>query len=163
MNLKKITIIALALFYSFFLFILSADTLLSDILQVRQNIIIHSKAKETLMLSKQSWDNIATKNEFKYNNNYYDVKNIVVYKNFVKVVVIKDMLELVIKDITKNLNTKNKKPNLLSSKKSIVLYYSKTAYVGFAFTSEILKNNYSNCCFIKNKVPTFLFRPPCFS
>ena len=163
MYLKKITIIALALFYSFFLFILATDTLLSDILQVRQNIIIHSETKETLMLSKQSWDAIVTKDEFKYNHSYYDVKNIVVYKNFVKVEVVKDMLELVIKDITKNLNTKNKKSNLLSSKKSIVLYYSKADYIGFAFASEILKNNYSYATFIKNKVSTFLFRPPCFS
>ena len=71
MNFKKTTIIALALFYSFFLFLLSTDTLLSDILQVRQDILVHSKVKETLVLSKQSWDSITTKDEFKYNNNYY--------------------------------------------------------------------------------------------
>ena len=163
MNYKKITIIALALFYSFFLFLLSTDTLLSDILQVRQNIIIHSKAKETLVLSRQAWDAITTKKEFKYNDNYYDVKNIVVYKNYVKVEVVKDMLELVIKDITKNLTAKNKKYNLLNFKKSIVIYYSKIPSIGFAFTSVTLKNNYAYFTNSKNQFLTSLFRPPCFS
>ena len=163
MNYKKITIIALALFYSFSLFILSTDTLLSDILQVRQNIIIHSKTKETLLLSKQSWDKLATKDEFKYNDSYYDVKKVVVYKNFVKVEVVKDMLELVIKEITENLNDKLEKSNLLNFKKSIVIYYSKPTSIGFAFTSVTLKNNYSYCNYSKNQFLASLFRPPCFS
>lgn len=163
MNLKKITIIALALFYSFFLFILSTDTLLSDILQVRQNIIIHSEEKETLLLSKEVWSSFDTKDEFVYNNNYYDVKDIVVYKNFVKVEVVKDMMELIIKDITKNLNTKNKKSHLLSFKKSIVLYYLKTPTTGFVFAKENLKNNYCYATHTKNQFLTSLFRPPCFS
>lgn len=163
MHLKKITIIALALFYSFFLFILSSDTLLSDILHVRQNIIIHSKEKETMLFSKQSWNSIASKNEFKYNNNYYDVKNIVVYKNFVKVEVVKDLLELIIKDITKNLNTKDKKSTLQSFKKSIVIYYTKAASIGFVFGSAVLKNNSSYFTNSEHQFLTSLFRPPCFS
>ncbi len=163
MPFKKITIIALALFYSFFLFLLSTDTLLSDILQVRQNIIIHSEAKETLVLSRQAWDSIANKKEFKYNNNYYDVKDIVIYKNFVKAEVVKDMLELIIKDITKNLSAKDKKTHLLNFKKSIVIYYSKATSISFVFTSKILKNKFSYCTYSKNKFLTSLFRPPCFS
>ena len=163
MNFKKTTIIALALFYSFFLFLLSTDALLSDILQVRQDILVHSKVKETLVLSKQSWDSITTKDEFKYNNNYYDVKNIIVYQNYVKVEVVKDMLECVIKDITKNLNGKLKKNNLLNFKKSIVIYYSKSASIGFAFMPVTLKKSYSYCTSSKNHFLTALFRPPCFS
>ena len=163
MNFKKITIIALAVFYSFFLFILSTDTLVSDILQVRQNIIIHSEEKETLLLSKQVWNSFTSKVEFKYKDNYYDVKNVIVYENYVKVEAVKDMFELVIKDITKNLNTKNKKANSLHLKKLIVLYYAQTTSIGFAYSSEILKNNYCYCTSIKNKFSSSLFRPPSFS
>ncbi len=163
MNLKKITIIALAVFYSFFLFILSTDTLVSDILQVRQNILIHSQEKETLLLSKQLWNSFTAKDEFKYKDHYYDVKNVVVYENHVKVEAVKDMLELVIKDIAKNLNTKNKKANSLSLKKSIVLYYAQSTSIGFVNSFEILKNNYFYCTSIKNNFSSSLFRPPCFS
>ena len=163
MNLKKITIIALAMFYSFFLFILSTDTLLSDILHVRQNILIHSGEKETLLLSKQLWGSFTTKDEFVFNNNYYDVKKVVEYKSYVKVEAVKDMLELVIKDITKNLYTKNKKNNISLFKKSILVYYSKTISIGFFAPTTTSKNNYSYCIHSKNIFSNSLFRPPCFS
>ena len=163
MNFKKITIIALALFYSFFLFVLSTDTLLSDILQVRQNIIIHSEEKETLLLSKELWNSFNTKDEFVYNSNYYDVKSVVEGKNHVKVEAVKDMFELIIKDITKNLNAKDKKSHLLKFKKSIVIYYSKSASMEFVLRSRLIKNNYSFFTNSENKFFNSLFRPPCFS
>lgn len=162
MKFKKAGIVALALFYSIFLFVVSSDTLVSDILQVRQNIVIHSKEKETLLLSKKSWSTIISKDEFKYKNNYYDVKNVVVCKNFVKVEVVKDMLELIIKGVTKNLNEKSKSNTLQKFKKSIILYYSKATSYGFAFiTDNKTKNYYTTNCF-KNKYITSFFRPPTF-
>jgi hypothetical protein len=163
MKFKKATLIALALFYSFFLFLVSSDTLLSDLLQVRQNIVIHSKEKEILLLSKQSWNMIISKDEFKYKNNYYDVKNVVVYKNFVKVEVVKDMLEHIIKGVTKNLNQKSKSNTLQKFKKSIILYHSKITSFGFPFiTDNRTKNYFSRNCF-KNKYITSIFRPPSFN
>ena len=161
MKFKKAAIVSLALFYSIFLFVVSSDTLVSDILQVRQNIVIHSKEKEILLLSKKTWSTIISKDEFKYKNNYYDVKNVVVYKNYVKVEVVKDMLELIIKDVTKNLN-KNKNKTLQKFKKSIIIYYSKATSFGFAFiTKNKTKNYYTVNCF-KNKFITSIFRPPTF-
>jgi len=162
MKFKKAAIVSLALFYSVFLFVVSSDTLVSDILQVRQNIVIHSKEKETLLLSKQSWSTIISKDEFKYKNNYYDVKNVVVCKNFVKVEVVKDILELIIKDVTKNLKN-NKNKTFQKFKKSIILYYSKATSFGFPFiTYNRTKNYFTRNCF-KNKYITAIFRPPSFN
>ncbi len=162
MKFKKAAIVALALFYSIFLFVVSSDTLVSDILQVRQNIVIHSKEKEILLFSKKYWNTIISKDEFKYKNNYYDVKNVVVCKNFVKVEVVKDMLELIIKGVTKNLNEKSKSNTLQKFKKSIILYYSKATFFGFTFiTDNKSKNYYTTNCF-KNKYITAIFRPPTF-
>jgi len=162
MKFKKAAIVSLALFYSVFLFVVSSDTLVSDILQVRQNIVIHSKEKETMLLSKKSWSTIISKDEFKYKNNYYDVKKVVVCKNFVKVEVVKDMLELIIKDVTKNLKN-NKNKTLQKLKKSIIIYYSKATSFGFTFiTKNKTENYYSVNCF-KNKYITSIFRPPSFN
>ena len=144
------------------MFLVSSDTLVLDLLQVRQNIVIHSKEKEILLLSKQSWNMIISKDEFKYKNNYYDVKKVVVYKNFVKVEVVKDMLELIIKDVTKNLN-KNKNKTLQKFKKSIILYYSKITSFGFSFIADNRTKNYFTTNCFKNKYITSIFRPPSFN
>jgi hypothetical protein len=77
--------------------------------------------------------------------------------------VVKDMLELIIKGVTKNLNEKSKSNTLQKFKKSIILYYSKATFFGFTFiTKNKTENYFTKNCF-KNKYITAIFRPPSFN
>ena len=163
MDLKKITIISLVFFYSFFLFVLSSDTFLSDVLQIRQNSMANSEKKETLLFSKKVWEKMLQKDEFVYRNNYYDVKKVVFCNDFVKVEVVKDKLELIIKNFTKNLNSKGKKSHLLNIKKSIAVYFTINTPTEAYIALVVLKNNYLYNTIGKSKFLKSIFRPPCFN
>jgi hypothetical protein len=162
MELKKLTIIALAIFYSLFLFIISLGAILSDFISVRQNVLSHSKKTETLILSKNFWESIPEKKEFVYNNNYYDVKKIVIYNKIVKVDVVKDEFEQIMKGFSKNLNSKNKKSKSTNFKKIIVAYFSYNTNNNKISTNK-LEKDFTPFPFEKNKFLIAVFRPPCFS
>ena len=163
MYLKKITIISLIAFYSLFLVLLSSETFLTDVLQIRQNIIANSEKNEILLFSKQVWEKMPKKKEFLYRSDYYDVKKIVIYNDFVKVTVVKDKLELIIKNVTKNLNSKGKKSHLLSSKKLIAVYFTTNIAVATFTAKAVLKNNYRYNSINKSKFLVSIFHPPCFN
>lgn len=110
MLFKRIKIFILVAVYSVFLLLLFSETFISDFQEIRRNLLvdIHNKT-ETLVIPKSTWDSLSDKNEFKYKGDYYDVKSFVCHNEVVKVEVIKDSFEIILKTISKTSNSKSKK------------------------------------------------------
>jgi hypothetical protein len=163
MDLKKITIIALAISYSIFLFVLSSGEIISDFIEIRKDIICHSSKTESLNVSKKFWDSLVEKEEFVYHNNYYDLKKVVIYKQTVKVEVVKDKFEQIMKKFTKNINSKNKKNHSLGVKKIIVGCFLNNSLDNSPFSSNNSKNDFTAISSEKYNYLASIFRPPCIT
>ena len=163
MLIKKIKILLLVVFYFFFLILLFTETFFSDFKEVRRSIFIDANKTETLIISKTTWDSFSDKSEFKYNGDYYDVKSFDCENEVVKIKVIKDSFEIILKTISKNTASKNKKSESFKNKKIINFYYFKTPTL-YLFTNKIIsKINYSYVSNFQDKYLFSIFRPPLFN
>ena len=140
-----------------------SETFLSDFQEIRRNVLIdiHNKT-ETIVIPKTTWDSFSDQHEFKYKGNYYDVKSFVLHNEVVKVEVIKDSLEIILKTISKTSNSKKSKNHPLHSKKTIDFYFSKTPSIYLFSINTIAKPNYQHPLHLQNKYLFSLFRPPLF-
>lgn len=163
MLFKKIKILLLVAIYSVFLLLLFSETFISDFQEIRKNLIvdIHNKS-ETLVIPKSTWNSLSDKNEFKYKGEYYDVKSFVCYNEVVKVEVIKDAFEIILKTISKTPNSKSKKNHPLHGKKTIDFYFSKNPSIHLFPIYSIVNRNYQHPLHLQNSYLFSLFRPPLF-
>mgnify|MGYP000959647671 CR=1 FL=1 len=139
------------------------ETFFSDFKEVRRSIFIDANKTETLIISKTTWDSFSDKSEFKYNGDYYDVKSFDCENEVVKIKVIKDSFEIILKTISKNTASKNKKSESFKNKKKINFYFFKIPTIDLFTYKTINKISYSYTSCIQDKYLFFLFRPPLFN
>ncbi len=161
MHLKRIKIVTFVSLYCFFLLLLFSESFISDFQEMRRNVLLNSShdKTETLHIPKTIWNTFSDTNEINFKGHYYDVKSFSYNNEMVKVVAFKDTFEVLLKAITKNLNSKNKKSHSVASKKPFVFYFVNHSTLVF------FKSNNSNesklfHLDLKNNYIFSLFRPP---
>ncbi len=162
MHLKKIKIITFLSLYCFFLLLLFSETFISDFQDIRRKVVLNAShdTTETLLIPKTVWNTYTDKGEIEYQNNYYDINSFTVDEEVVKAIAYKDSFELILKGISKNLNSKTKKSHHLPAKKTIVFYFFKSpALVFFSTLNERFKH-YSYAVLLKSNFHFSFFRPP---
>ena len=161
MLFKKIKILLLVAVYGVFLLLLFSETFLSDFQEIRRNVLIDVANKtETLVIPKNIWNSFSDQHEFKYNGDYYDVKSFVCENKTVKVVVIKDAFEIILKTISKTSHSKSKKNHTLNGKKTIDFYFTKIPSVNLFYNHTIINSNYKHPLQLQNNYLFSLFHPP---
>ena len=163
MLIKKIKILLLVVFYFIFLFLLFSENFITDFQEVRRTVFIDANKTETLIISKTTWDSFSDKSEFKYNGDYYDVKSFNCENDIVKIKVIKDSFEIILKTISNNTASKNKKSESFKIKKIINFYFFKIPTIDLFTYKTISKIGYSHTSCFQDKYLFSLFRPPLFN
>ena len=165
MLFKNIKILLLIAIYSVFLLLLFSETFLSDFQEIRRSVVmdIQNQKTTTLILPKTTWDSFSDQHEFKYNGDYYDTKSFVCENQTVKVKVIKDSFEIILKNISKNSNSKNKKNNSFSCKKIIDFYFSKIPSIDWFSINDTESTDFYHLFALQNNYSFSLFRPPLFT
>ncbi len=162
MLFKKIKILFLITVYSVFLLLVFSESFLSDFQEIRRSVLIELRDKKTatLFIPKATWDSFSDIGEFEYQGDYYDTKSFVCQNEMVKVEVIKDSFEIILKSISKTSHSKSKKSHPLKVKKAIDFYISKISSLDLFQNSE-KGNPYYNYPFkLQNNYLFSLFRPP---
>ena len=162
MFFRNIKILLLVTLYSVFLSLLFSESFLSDFQEIRRSILVdvQNKKTETLLIPKSTWDAFSDHHEFKYKGNYYDVKSFLCEKETVKITAIKDSFEIILKTITKNSTSKNKKNHFSNSKKTTDFYFSKIPSFDLFSNTPIVNNNYYYPFHFQSKYLFSLFHPP---
>ena len=162
MLLKKFKILLLVAVYGVFLLLLFSETFLSDFQEIRRSVVIDVQNQKTvtLILPKSIWDSFSDQHEFKYNSDYYDAKSFVCENQTVKVQVIKDSFEIILKNISKTSNSKNKKNHALNGKKTIDFYFSKIPSINLFYNNPLVNRNYQHPLQLQNNYLFSLFHPP---
>ncbi len=164
MHFKKIKTLFLIAVYSIFLFLLFSESFLSDFQEIRRSVLIelHNKKTATLFIPKKTWDSFSDQGEFEYRGDYYDTKSFVVQNEMVKVEVIKDSFEVIIKSISKTSHSKSKKNHSFKGKKAIDFYIPKFASLNLLKSQREGYSHFNFPCQLDNNYLFSLFRPPLF-
>lgn len=164
MLLKRTKTFFLLTVYTVFLFILLSESFLSDFQEIRRNVLIELEDEKTatLFIPKSIWNSFSDKGEFEYQGDYYDTKSFVCQNNTVKVEVIPDSFELVLKTIIKATHSTDKKDLSSKEKKKIELYLSKITSVDLFQNNAEFHSYYDFPFLFPNKYFYSLFRPPVF-
>lgn len=151
--------------YSASLLLLFSETFLSDFQEIRRSVIIELENKKTttLFIPKTTWNSFSDKGEFEYLGDYYDTQSFVCQTEMVKVVVVKDSFEVILKSITKTSHSESKKSLTLTDKKAIDFYIPKITSIDL-FQSNVKSHSHYDYPFLFPNTYAFsLFRPPVFT
>lgn len=164
MEVKKIIIVTVAILYGLLSFLLFSETLLIQLIEAKKEYYLsESQNFYQFNFSKQGWERMEDKKEFIHKGDYYDVKKVCILKDNVKVTVLKDDYENLLKFVAKNISPKNKKHKASKLKRVFEVYIPKTAV---ATPKEIPANIEHNYYYISSDITSHLpgiFRPPCIS
>lgn len=162
MTLKKTIILSIAILYGLLSFLLLSETFIMHLLEAKRDFHIQqSQNLKEITFLKENWNKIPNKKEFKLGNSYYDVKKIETEAKKVRVTVIKDEYENVIKYISKNISPKNKKSKALKSKNTYDVCLHTTFSKQPLLVYQNVQNNFPPVKDFKSTALQKGFRPPC--
>ena len=113
----KISILLFALFFGIVSPLLQTESFIENLNILRRSYVLAEKQNtETIFISAAAWNKTDNKNELFFNNQYYDVKNSTTQNNnFVKITIVKDGFENVIKNSLQNSGSKRVKSKIAFS------------------------------------------------
>ncbi len=162
MTFRKTIILAIAILYGLLSFLLLSETFIMRILEAKRDFHIQqSQNLKEITFLKENWDKIPNKKEFKLGNSYYDVKKIATGAKKVRVTVIKDEYENVIKYISKNISPKNKKSKALKNKNTYDICLHTPHFKQTLIVCQNIQNNFPPITEFKSTHLQKGFRPPC--
>ena len=122
MVLKKIISFLILALLGIQVFFLNSDNLIQKILELRQTYVIEkSENLKCILVTKKNYSSLKINNEIIYNGAFYDIKKVVKSSEFVKLIVIEDKNENLIKYICYSLKKEKSKKNKAKLKRSITL------------------------------------------
>jgi hypothetical protein len=103
---------------------LNSDNLIQKILELRQTYIIEkSDNLKCIIVTKKNYSSLKKNNEIIYNGAFYDIKKVVKSSELVKLIVIEDKNENLIKYICYSLKKEKSKKEKAKLKRSITLAF----------------------------------------
>jgi hypothetical protein len=163
MRLNKNKVLFILIFYTVFLVIFSTETILTEFMNARRELLIKSDSNsETFFVTKSFWNTLKDKKEFVIQNEYYDLKSYQIIDNKVLIHVVHDTFELTLKKTIENLTkkaAKNKKRSNLPSINHLL-----TEFIQIAFYKLQVKKTKTTiyCTLFKDTFSLSIFEPPKF-
>lgn len=159
MNYKSLYIINLSILFFLFIIVNLSETFLIDYSTIRREVFLNSNQTKNMKVSSFFWDNQLDKSEIIINGNYYDIKEVKVYKNKILLKVVHDKYDLAFKKISQNLKKKHK---LLKAKKGLEIIPVKEFKGNFIETISFLLNNFKTQSMLLFTIVIRPIKPPQF-
>ena len=133
---SKIGILLFALFFGIVSPLLQTESFIENLNILRRSYILSEKQNtETILVSTAVWNRTSNKKELFFNNQYYDVKeNSAQKNNLVKITIVKDGFENVVKNSLQNNSSKRVKSKIAFS---VYTTFKIINNVGFLFTNTV--------------------------
>ncbi len=163
MRLNKNKVLFILVFYTVFLVVFSTETVLTEFMNTRRELLIKSEANsESFLVSKNFWATIKDKKEFLFQHQYYDLKSYKIIGNKVLINVVHDTFELTLKKMIENLTKKAAKNKKRSNLPPINHLLTQCIQIDFYIPQEKKLKSTNYCGLFDDNFSITIFEPPKF-